>query len=255
MTIKGLVLSQKNFGENSKFIDILTEQGIVEILVKGSKTSSRMSKTSSASQLFAYSEFEFSERSSRNRPQILTGVRPICIFYDLRKNLSAVALASYFSQIVLYSALPESTTPEALRLFLNTLHFLSEPEPDELLLKAIFELRIAALYGFQPDVVMCRKCGNYLPSSVRFPVEEGCFFCESCHAEGILMPSGALQAIRYIILQDFEKIFFFRLAEHCRKPLADFAEQFLQYHLNRKFPALDYYKKLNITQGEFHETI
>ena len=242
MTIKGIVLSQKPFGEQNKFIDILTDSGIIEIVVRGSAKG--LSKSGSASQLFAYSEFDISDRHAKNKARILTNVTSINIFYGLRNNLSAVALASYFAQIILYSALPKSSTPEVLRLMLNTLHYLSQPEYDEALLKAIFELRIASLLGFQPDVVMCRMCGNYLPENLSFSVEQGCFFCDSCNQQGILMPAGSLQAIRYIILQDFEKIFSFRIKEHCRQPLFTFAEQFLQYHLDRNFPALAYYQKI-----------
>lgn len=242
MTIKGLVLSQKPFGEQDKFIDILTETGVIEIAVKGSAKMS--SKSGSASQLFAYSEFEISDHHAKNKASVLTNVTPINIFYELRNDLSAVALASYFAQAILYSALPKSGIPEILRLMLNTLYYLSKPEHDELLLKAVFELRLASLLGFQPDVVMCRKCGNYLPEHLYFSVENGCFFCDSCDTSGILMSSGTLQAIRHIILQDFDKIFSFRIAEHCRQPLFDFAEQFLQYYLDKNFPALEYYKKI-----------
>ena len=239
MTVKGLVLSQKPFSEQDKFIDILTDNGILEILVKGSAKVT--SKSGSASQLFAYSEFDISDHHAKNKARILTQVTPINIFYGLRNNLNAVALASYFAQVILYAALPKSATPEILRLTLNCLHYLSQPEQDELLVKAIFELRIASLLGFQPDVVMCRKCGNYLPENLYFSVENGCFYCESCNQEGIFMPAGTLQAVRFVILQDFEKIFSFRISENCRKPFFDFAEQFLQYHVDKKFPALEYY--------------
>ncbi len=245
MTVKGVVLSQKPFGEQDKFIDILTETGIIEIAVKGSAKVT--SKSGSASQLFAYSEFDISDRHAKNKARLLSSVTPINIFYGLRNNLNSVALASYLAQVILYSALPKSGTPEILRLMLNTLHYLSQPEHDELLLKAIFELRIASLLGFQPDVVMCRKCGNYLPENLYFSVEDGCFFCDACRQEGILMPAGTLQAVRYIILQDFEKIFSFEISERCRQPLFDFAEQFLQYHVDKKFPALEYYKQINRT--------
>lgn len=242
MTIKGIVLSQKPFSERDKFIDVLTETGITEIMVKGSAKIT--SRNSSATQLFAYSVFDLAEKHNRNKAQLLRSASPIQIFYGLRNNLYAFSLSAYFAQVILYSALPRSGTPEILRLLLNCLHYLSEPESDSLLLKCIFELRIASLLGFQPDVVMCRSCGSYLPEQLYFSVEEGCFFCASCQKQGILMPTGTLQAIRYIILQDFDKIFSFRIAEHCRQPLFHFAEQFLQYHLDRKFPALDYYKKL-----------
>ena len=148
MTIKGVVLSHKPWGEHDKFIDVLTETGIIEILVKGSAKIT--SKSGSATQLFAYAEFDISDKKTKKNFYILRTVVPIQIFYDLRNSISAVALASYFAQVILYSALPQTNTPEILRLLLNCLYYLSKPQEnlDELLLKCIFELRIASLLGF-----------------------------------------------------------------------------------------------------------
>lgn len=58
------------------------------------------------------------------------------------------------------------------------------------------------------------------------------------------MPAGCLQAIRHIALSDFEKIFSFRLNDASLKQLNTFTETFLQYHIDRQFPTLDYYKTL-----------
>ncbi len=256
MTIKGVVLSQKVLGEQDKFMDVLTETGIVEILVKGSAKIT--SKNGSATQLFAYTEFDVTDsfriqnQNHKNQKNFchLRSASPIRIFYGLRQSVQSVALASYFAQVILYSALPQASTPEILRLLLNCLHYLSESgsksgsESDPLQIKCIFELRIISLLGFRPDVLMCRKCGCYLPERLYFQVENGCFYCESCEKSGILMPAGTLQAVRHIVLQDFEKIFSFRIASHCRDSLFAFAEQFLQYHTDRHFPALEYYYKL-----------
>lgn len=247
LTVKGVVLMQKQVGEQDRFIDILTaECGMLEVLVKGAGKLS--SKTGSATQLFAYSQFCLSDRKKGVR--ILNSVSPISIFYGLRSSVTAVALASYFSQILQFSVLPRAGMPEALRLMLNCLHFLSEQTADEAHLKAIFELRMASLLGFMPDVVMCRQCGTYLPERLCFCIEDGWFCCKDCRKDAeemrtwIEMPAGSLSAVRHIVLSDFEKIFSFRVGDAAKAPLYEFAEAFLQYHIDRRFPALEYYKTL-----------
>lgn len=247
LTVKGVVLMQRTLGEQDRFIDILTaECGMLEVLVKGAgKISGR---AGSATQLFAYSEFCLNDRKKGVR--ILNSISPISIFYGLRRSVTAVALASYFSQVIQYAVLPRDGMPEILRLMLNCLHFLSEDEPDEAHIKAVFELRMASLLGFMPDVVMCRKCGAYQPEKLLFLVEEGWFCCKECHVASdemqtwIEMPAGALQAVRHIVLSDFERIFSFRVGDASGAPLYAFAESFLQYHIDRRFPTLDYYKTL-----------
>ena len=245
--MKGVVLTQRTFGEQDRFIDILTaEYGVIEVLVKGAgKISSR---NGSGTQLFAYAEFCLSDKKKGTR--MLSSVSPIQIFYGLRSSVSAVSLAAYFAELIRFSVLPRAGIPEILRLFLNCLHFLSQKEKDEAMLKAIFELRISALLGFMPDVVMCRRCGTYLPQQLYFSVENGYFFCRTCRKSSddlrnlIEMTAGTLQAVRHIVLSDFEKIFSFRLRESCREPLFTFAEQFLLYHFDREFKTLTFYRAL-----------
>ncbi len=246
LTVKGVVLTQKPVGEHDKFIDILTDElGVLEVLVKGAGRIN--SKSGCATQLFAYSAFCL---RPGKRGYILDSVSPIRIFYELRNSVTAVALASYFSQIILFSVLPQASNHEIQRLLLNCLHFLSQNTYPEIILKSIFELRMAALLGFMPDVVMCKGCGNYLPETLFFSVESGNFCCSECYepkegfAPAIEMTAGTLQAIRHIVLSEMERIFSFRLHEDRQKTLSMFSEQFLLYHIDHNFSALQYYKAL-----------
>ena len=248
LTVKGIVLMQRTVGEQDRFIDILTaEYGVMEVFVKGAgKISSR---TGSGTQLFAYSEFCLADK--KHGARTLNSVSPIQIFYGLRGSVTAVALASYFSQIINFAVLPRTGIPEILRLMLNCLHFLSEGTKSEAVLKAVFELRMASLLGFLPDVVMCRRCGTYLPETLYFRVKDGHFFCRTCLHSGeetegcIAMPAGTLQAIRHIVLSDFGKIFSFRVSDSAAAPLGAFAEDYLRYHIDRSFPTLEFYKTLH----------
>ncbi len=246
LTVKGVVLTQRQVGEQDRYIDILTDDhGVLEVLVKGAGKIN--SKSGSGAQLFAYSDFCL---RSMKRGYVLNSVSPIRIFYQLRNSVTAVALASYFSQVLQFSVLPQASTPEIQRLLLNCLHYLSEGTHPQEILKCIFELRLAALLGFMPDVVMCRSCGCYLPEELVFSVEKGSFCCKDCYhpTDGttldIAMPAGTLRAIRHIVLQDFERIFSFRLNDSCCKALSEFAEAFLCYHVDGQFSTLEFYKVL-----------
>ena len=97
-TINGIVIKQRSFGESDKFADILTNEGIIEIPVKGVKKIT--SKNSSSVQLFAYSRLCIDERNGR---KFLNSAEPIHIFYGLRDNLKKLSLASYFADIPLPS--------------------------------------------------------------------------------------------------------------------------------------------------------
>ena len=250
LTVKGLVLMQRTLGEQDRFIDILTaEYGVLEVLVKGAGKLN--SKSGSATQLFTYSELCLNDK--RKGVWILNSITPLSVFYGLRSSVSAIALASYFSQVIRYAVLPRSGAPEILQLALNCLYMLSERKAAEAKIKAVFELRIASLLGFMPDVIMCRSCGEYLPERLVFSVPDGYFCCEDCitlpedKTGFIAMSAGALQAIRFIVLSEPKKIFNFAVSERSCKPLYRFAEEFLCYRMERKFPALEYYYTMQRT--------
>ena len=74
LTVKGVVLNQRMTGEQDRFIDVLTaDYGVLEILVKGAGKLN--SKTGSATQLFAYSEFCLADKKGRSgRARMLNSV-------------------------------------------------------------------------------------------------------------------------------------------------------------------------------------
>ena len=90
ITTNGIVIREKNFGENDKFIDILTDNyGVIEIMVKGSKKIN--SQNSSSTQLFAYSKFCLESKKDK---YYLNSCEPIKIFYDIRLDIDKLSLVS-----------------------------------------------------------------------------------------------------------------------------------------------------------------
>lgn len=242
-TVKGIVLKERAVGENGKFIDILTaENGVIELTVKGAKKIN--SQFLSSTQLFAYSEFCYSESG---KYRFLNSTEPIRIFYNLRNSLSKVSLACYFAEVLRYCAEPQPDN-NILRLFLNTLHFLEKDLRDERLLKSIFELRLMSEIGFMPDIVGCRDCGIFEPNEALFSMKDGCFFCKNCFSgnpnEFYSINISVLSSVRHILLTDFDRLFNFRISENSMNILSDFTEKYLSFCLERTFRTLDFYKSL-----------
>jgi DNA repair protein RecO (recombination protein O) len=241
--LKGIVIREHTAGDNKKFISILTENnGIIEVSVKGS--SKINSKSSSSTQLFAYSMFCINKR---NDMYYLNSSEPIEIFYNLRTDLKKISLASYFSEIVLFSVGNEEQDNYILKLFLNTLHFIANEARDISLLKCIFELRFMTETGLMPDVVMCRECGKYTAPTMYFLIKKGRIICEDCYegSDGIKISSAVLSALRHIIFSDFDRLFNFKVSEHALNILSYISENYLLIHLDKKFKTLDFYKSVS----------
>lgn len=244
-TFEGIVLKERSVGETDKFIDILTkDRGVLEVSVKGAKKIN--GKSGSSAQLFAYSRFC---TDIRRNMLYLNSAEPIHIFYDLRKSLSRISLASYFSDVLRFCVIPEKQNNDILRLMLNCLHFLEKGEREEAMLKAIFELRLMSEIGYMPDIVACRGCGVFEPEELFFSIADGSFLCADCF-EGqengnfmrVRLP--VLSAVRHIVLTDFDRLFNFRVSDGTMTALSRFAEVYLTAHLERQFPTLDFYKTI-----------
>jgi DNA repair protein RecO (recombination protein O) len=246
ITAEGIVLRERPVGEQDKFIDILTkESGVLEACVKGARKIN--GKAGSSTQLFAYSRFCLNSRGDR---LYLNSAEPIHIFYGLREELSRIALASYFAEVLGFCIRPQTQNGDIMRLTLNTLHYLEKGLRGEALLKAVFELRLMSEIGYMPDVVACKGCGSFEPEEVYFSVGDGGFFCKDCFSEGyggnyynFKLP--VLSAVRHIVLADFDRLFNFRTSDAALSRLSAFAEDYLTTHLERSFRTLDFYRSVS----------
>lgn len=246
MTItEGIVLKERNVGEQDKFIDILTkEHGLMEISVKGARKIN--GKSGSSAQLFAYSRFCVDKRRDRF---YLNSAEPIHIFYGLRESVSRISLAGYFAEVLRYTTAELTDSGNVLRLFLNTLHFLENGTRNEMHLKSIFEFRLMSEIGFMPDVVACRSCGVFEPETLYFGIRDGGFFCDDCFDGSDTedyreINISVLSAVRHIVLADMGRIFNFRLSDESMSVLASLSEEYLVSHLERHFPTLDFYRSV-----------
>lgn len=242
-TTNGIVLREKNVGENDKFIDVLTSDlGIIELSAKGVKKMT--SKSSSSSQLFAYSKFCLSKKGDK---YYINSSEPIHIFYKLRLDVESFALASYFCEVLLTSVTSGQSANSVTRLFLNTLYFLEDEKRSKALLKSIFELRLLSEIGLMPDIAMCHECCTYQTPKMYFKIDKGMLFCENCYnraGDAVELNESLLHTIRYICLSDFEKLWSFKTTSEIENKLAYITENYLLKHLDRNFKTLIFYHEL-----------
>ncbi len=245
LTFKGIVIREYPVGESDRFIHVFTkEYGVIELMARGSRK--MISKNAGASQLFAYSDF--SVRSDKGK-MYLDSSQLIHLFYDIRSDIKKLALADYISEIVSYAAGHNKQSDDIMRLFLNTLHFLSSGERDTELLKAIFEMRFMTEIGMMPDIVCCPVCMTYSAPYMLFDLISTKLYCTSCFKgkyddTQITINDSTVHALRHIVFADMDRLFNFRLAKKSMEKLSRLTERYIIIHLGRSFKTLDYYNSL-----------
>jgi len=242
---KGLILQQQNIGERDKLVSFLSgDMGVTRAFVRGAKDIRR--STAAGSDICCYSALTVVKgRSSYT----VTEAVPQEQFKGLRSDITSMSLGQYFCELCLHICPAEQEAEDQLRLILNALYLLSEHKKPPLQIKACFEMRLMAMSGYMPDLVMCADCGVYESDEMVFVPRTGQLYCSDCAAkngvQGVRLPRAAVTALRHTIYSDFSQLFSFELKEELLEPLSFACERYVAYMTQRDYPTLRFYKQLN----------
>ncbi len=210
--VNGLVIRSVDYKESDKILTVLTDRlGKLTVSARGARR--RGSRLLSAVQLFAYSEMTLFEYGGRYR---LDEAETREQFAGLRRDLDGAALAAYLADVLGTEAEGAPLQPGVMRLALNCLYALSNKIGSCWKVKAAFELRYAALCGYEPDAETLSRA----------------------------LDGRALACAQYILRCDLKGILSFAAEGESRALLCDFTEKYLLSRLERGFSTLDFYRNL-----------
>ena len=238
----GLILKEQNIGEKDKLVTVLTRHnGLVRAFVRGAKSVNNRKNSSTG--MFCFSKLCLYKTKES---YIIDEAEPIELFFELRSDLEKLALAQYFSELIMTLVQEDEPAEEYLRLILNSLHFLAKGKMPTEQVKAITELRLMCIAGYMPNLVACDRCGEYETNTMYFDVEDGLLYCENCMSNSMLFPLdiGLIKALRHIAFSDFEKIYSFKMDENALPDLSYITEKYLLSKLQKNFKTLEFYKEI-----------
>ena len=245
LTIQAIVLRVTDYNDRDALLTVLTRNhGKLTIKARGLRR--KNSPLIAPCQLLAFGEFTLFEYKGQ---YTINEAHSLELFQDLRRDLTKLALGTYFAQAGEVLSQEDLPNPELQSLLLNCLYALSKLDLPERKVKAVFELRAACLAGYTPDLYGCHICGSQTPD--RFDLSQGQLECRGCRnteSRGIRLPvnPGLLDAMRYICLCDPRRLFSFQMGEKTLEQLSALTEAYLSTQLERGFSALDFYKSLYI---------
>ena len=244
LTIQAIVLRVTDYNDRDALLTVLSRNhGKLTIKARGLRR--KNSPLIAPCQLLAFGEFTLFEYRGQ---YTINEAHSLELFTALRRDLTKLSLGTYFAQVAELVSQEDLPNPELQSLLLNCLYALSKLNESERKVKAVFELRTAALAGYMPDLFGCHICGSQTPD--RFDLSEGMLECRGCRGMGggIRMPvtAGVLEAMRFICLCDPKRLFSFEIGIENLLKLADLTEAYLTTQLERGFSTLDFYKSLMI---------
>ncbi len=256
--VKGLVIRTVNLSDNDKLLTLFTEEhGKITAVANGGRA--LKSRYLAAAQLFCYGSYVLYKKGDR---YWVREVSLIESFFDLRVDLSRTSLAAYLCDVADDVVEENAPEPALLRLLLNSLFAIAQGKESEEKIKAVFEMRAAALLGFCPMIDGCVSCGRE-DGAFYLDVMNGAILCEECFegaAEELpreeidgdfrtariicpLSPAAAV-AMRYALTCPLERLFSFRVEVEDMRLFSAAAERYLLNQLERGFKSLTFYKQI-----------
>ncbi len=256
--VNGLVLFDREIGENDKLLTVLTEKyGKLFVIAKGVK--SLKNRNMCCSHIFSYACFGIRRKGNY---YYLVDSDLIENFFSVRNDILKLSLASYICDVINYVAQEGICEDELLRLTLNSIYAISTDKYELEHIRAAFQLRLVSEIGMSPDVNSCSVCNKSCDFSGYLDLIDGVIVCDECKNSAVfpsesnpfaerglqkpiaLINSNLIYAIKYIISSDIKKFISFGLQGNDWKLLYDLSEKFLINQLERSFYSLDFYKSL-----------
>ncbi len=257
-TVKGLVLRETPISDNAKYINVLTaERGRISVLVRGAVR--LRGRHTAATQIFCYSEFvvyEHNEKYTLNDSSLIEN------YFHLCEDFDKMTVGTYILNTAEYVTNEGQPDEQILRLALNTLWALTHyKDKDIRLIKGVYEMRLAMLSGFAPNIVCCQGCGHGVEDEKLYlNVMEGTMLCRPCsnisfkpiHLENdrevddmrtaqIIIPlaPASVLAMQHALYADMSKLFSFVLADEVLPEFSSACEKYLENHVDHHFSVLD----------------
>jgi len=245
-TTKALVLREVKYKEADKILTILTEdEGKMTVKARGALRKS--CRYGAAAQALSFSEMTLFGNAGK---WSINEAETIEQFLPLRADIELLALGSYFAEALEAVTDEDSPDPEMLQLGLNSLFALSRGMFAPEHIKAVFELKVMCLAGFEPQLDACAVCGREDGADAALSLGGGILHCRSCPpgTPGVSLPLGreTLDAMRYVISAAPKRIFSFEIPEEAQRQMSGVCEAYLLTQLERGFSALDYWKSVRL---------
>lgn len=239
-----LVLRVSDYNDRDAILTLLTrEHGKITAKARGLRR--KNSPLTASCQLLTLSEFTLFEYRGM---YTVNEARSVELFTSLRNDLEKLSLGAYFAQVSELISQEDVPNRELQSLTLNCLYALSATTLPLLQVKAVFELRVACIAGYSPNLYECHcRTEGHLSY---FDLSGGILLCDSCKERnvGIRHPitASTLDAMRYIVSCASKKLFHFTLGKDNLQQLSNITEAYLITQLERGFSTLDFYKSLLI---------
>jgi len=242
VSVQAIVLKVQKVGENDRLCTMLTQgHGIIRAFARGAQSIKNRNFATTAQ--FVRGSFEL---RYKNDTYVILDSSFDDLYIRLRDNIFKVALGQYLCELVYEFSPQDKESVYYFELLKMALFLLANTDRAHGVVKSAAEMRMLAIAGYMPDLIMCEECGIYEADVMYFMPRTGTIRCGECGSSGeyVKLTRGAMAALRYTIYADMCKTYAFRLEEPSLSLLCEASERYLLEQTGRTYQSLEFYKSL-----------
>ena len=238
-SFEGIVLTETNYSESSKILNVLTnDRGVVGVMSKGCRNVK--SKLRGVSRKLIYGKFHVYYKE--NGLSTLISVDLIQSFSNILMDLERVSFASYLIDLV-YQVVKQNDDNEIFSLLRDTLLKIEE-KLNPMILTNILELKLLDYLGVRPSIDFCSICGSD-KGIVTLSSDSGGYVCRNCYSNEGYVSEKTIKMIRMYYYVDIKNISKLDVSNEVCREISRFLDMYYERYTGLYLKSKDFIRKIN----------
>ncbi len=237
--IRGVVLTETPYGDNSKIINILTKElGIIGIMCKGAKSIRNPNRTKT--EKINYGEFHIDYKEGKLSK--LIDIDIINNYKNIRNDIEKISYATYITELT-YQVVKQTNDNSIFDLYTESLDRIDN-NLNPLIITNIIELKYLDYLGVGLNLTSCIKCGNK-KNIVTIDPDEGGYICKDCYTNELLFNPKTITLLRKYYLIDIKSITKISIKNDIIQEINSFISKYYERYTGLYLKSKDFLNILN----------
>lgn len=235
--VEGIVLSVTDYGETSKIINVLTQNGIIGMMAKGAKT--LKSPFRSTTDKLTYGTFYIYYKE--DKLSTLTNVDVINPFKNIKKSIERISYASFLLELA-GQVMKQNSNKGIYDILIASLTKIDEGY-DPMTIMNIVELKYLDYLGVMPIIDCCSKCGS-TSSIATLSSAAGGYVCNNCLTNEPIVSEKTIKLIRMFYYVDINKISKLEVSKDTVREINQFLDEYYDNYTGLYLKSKNFIKNL-----------
>ena len=238
--VNGIVLSETNYSESSKILNVLTDElGLIGVISKGSRNIK--SKLRGVSRKLIYGVFHIYYKEDGLSTLISVDIKNS--YNNILSDLARISYSSYLLDLT-RQVLKESDDENIYKLLIDVLEKINDGF-DPLVLTNMFELKVLDYLGVKPNIDECSVCGNK-KDIITISASSGGYVCKDCYNNEPLVSEKTIKMIRMYYYVDISKIDKLDVSYEIKEAINHFLDDYYERYTGLYLKSKDFIKRIEI---------